>query len=946
MISGLNVGKVGNSLLKIDLQNIDKVQEPGRTTVEPDIVNLSGLLSERNVQSLALHGWPESVARRLAFALAAILGPGLEMVHCAPQFQDGKARAFKAYRDFCQENRQKALIVEIAGRLSVEAIACLKEGLEEHLRNRGKAILIESSPGVFAEWGDGIVVPAGEGNFDGEGGRLLFLGRREALETPLVFLFRLTGQQLETYPPLDRYRFDTRVPAMVKDVFGCPFLEMAYGAALPDNAIIGIQEPAGDDKQHLAFAFLREGMERGGDCAVFLGVRGALWNEFQALKQGRASNGSDLLVFPKQSTVPEEFLFSLYRLIQSRKNLERIYIADLDLFYFSVQFLTEHLFPLLRSFPVLTLYTLSNLEKYSEAASASDLLIQLDRDRKGAEIHRYLSILKSPSAKSFGKVCPYTIQEGRILETAPRSGSRESGPAASETRVSTAMLEVYYFDRREKQVIEDRMRDYNLEHPERPVRLPREEIRSLQQYYEEIAPFETRSPVPYDLFPLDTCLLPENVERGNLHCLDEYLPADFAQRFVKAAYDSCVYKNRVYALPHLINTGVLIYRKDLLERHGCGVPKTWAQLVKTCQYILEREKAPGLQGFAFQGAPCEALACHFLELYWHNGGDVFSSHGDFRLDEGNREALQTLEFLVDCVHRHRISSPQTVNMMEYETNKLFLDGHAIFMRCWPSLLLSQKVSKGLEDGTLGFSKLPLGPSGVSHIGVIGAHCYVIPATAPDPGRLVKFYFDFFDEQTIERVSTNGWSCSAFESAYRNPGVLKEHPFYEKMPELFATARQRIQISRYSDLSRNLIREVNLALRKEQSPEVALRTVHQKFSMLLGKYGGNSQIQEALNFISENYHLQIDRDAVCQHVGLSQSYFSALFREHTGFSFSEYLLLKRVEAAKSLLAKSNRKVTEVARGCGFLDMSYFSQAFKKVVNMSPSRYRASIHRSNF
>jgi len=274
MISGLNVGKVGKSLLKIDLQNIDKVQEPGRTTVEPDIVNLSGLLSERKVQSLALHGWPESVARRLAFALGTILGPGLEMVHCAPQFQDGKARAFKAYLDFCRENRQKALIVEIAGSLSVEAIACLKEGLEEHRGNRGKAILIESSPGVFAEWGDGVVVPAGEGNFDGEGGRLLFLGRREILETPLVFLFRLTGQQLETFPPLDRYRFDTRVPAMVKDVFGCPFLEMAYGAALPDNAIIGIQEPAGDDKQHLAFAFLREGMERGGDCAVFLGVRG------------------------------------------------------------------------------------------------------------------------------------------------------------------------------------------------------------------------------------------------------------------------------------------------------------------------------------------------------------------------------------------------------------------------------------------------------------------------------------------------------------------------------------------------------------------------------------------------------------------------------------------------------------------------------------------------
>jgi hypothetical protein len=283
------------------------------------MIDLVGLLTARNARSLVLLGWPKSISRRLASALGAILDPGQDPIFCAPSFPERKARGFKFFRDWVRENRKKTLIVEIAANLSVPAIACLEEGLEEHRRNGGKAILLELSPGIFAEWGDGVVVPAGEGNFDGESGRLIFRGHWESLETPLVFVFRMTGQQLETFPPLEQYQFDSRVPATVKDVFGCPFLEMAYGAALPDNAIIGIQEPAGDDKQHLAFTFLREGMERGGDCAVFLGVRGALWSEFQALKQGRASNGSDLLIFPKQSTVPEEFLFSLYRLIQSRK---------------------------------------------------------------------------------------------------------------------------------------------------------------------------------------------------------------------------------------------------------------------------------------------------------------------------------------------------------------------------------------------------------------------------------------------------------------------------------------------------------------------------------------------------------------------------------------------------------------------------------------------------
>jgi len=35
---------------------------------------------------------------------------------------------------------------------------------------------------------------------------------------------------------------------------------------------------------------------------------------------------------------------------------------------------------------------------------------------------------------------------------------------------------------------------------------------------------------------------------------------------------------------------VLYSNKELLEKHGKPIPKTWDELIDTCKYIMEREK--------------------------------------------------------------------------------------------------------------------------------------------------------------------------------------------------------------------------------------------------------------------------------------------------------------------------------------------------------------------
>lgn len=590
---------------------------------------------------------------------------------------------------------------------------------------------------------------------------------------------------------------------------------------------------------------------------------------------------------------------------------------------------------------------MSDIGDYFRVAAATDLLLELESRREGMDILHYLSLARSPLAKASGTVWRYTLQKGKIEVVQTGGVAEQQSVPASDERTSISILpEMVFFDDTEKRVMEDLIAQYNQRHSREEIHLPDHEIVSLQQFHEEISPLEESGNIDYDLLPLDTSILPEYIEKNLIYCLDDFLPVGFAERFIPAALESCTYKNRLYALPHLINTGVLVYRKDLLEKYACPVPKTWEQLIKVSRQILEQEQNPDLYGFGFQGASYEGLTCNFLEFFWHNGGELFDNQGQFILNTENREALETLRFMVDLIHGHRISPPQSVNMMEFDGENLFLEGRLLFLRIWPRILSKTARMGAAWRNSVGITKLPLGRSGSSHIGVIGASCYVIPKSTPDPGRVVNFYLDFFDRHALEQIAIHGWSCSPFKEAYESPTVLMRHPYYEKMPDLFAAARQRIHIPLYSELSANISREVNLALRQEQTPSEALETIYQKFTMLMQQFGDNPQIQSALEYISHNFHLQIDRNTVSHHVGLSQSYFSALFKEHTGYSFSEYLMLKRIEAAKIMLAKTNRRMADVAASCGFPDISYFSQVFKRVVNMSPSRYRSSIHKSSF
>lgn len=98
------------------------------------------------------------------------------------------------------------------------------------------------------------------------------------------------------------------------------------------------------------------------------------------------------------------------------------------------------------------------------------------------------------------------------------------------------------------------------------------------------------------------------------------------------------------------------------------------------------------------------------------------------------------------------------------------------------------------------------------------------------------------------------------------------------------------------------------------------------------------IKKSLNYINNNYMLNIALDSVANYVHLNTSYFSTLFKKEIGMGFTDYLNRVRIEQSKKLLKNRDNSILDVALAVGFEDQSYYSKVFKKLTGITPKKYK--------
>lgn len=104
--------------------------------------------------------------------------------------------------------------------------------------------------------------------------------------------------------------------------------------------------------------------------------------------------------------------------------------------------------------------------------------------------------------------------------------------------------------------------------------------------------------------------------------------------------------------------------------------------------------------------------------------------------------------------------------------------------------------------------------------------------------------------------------------------------------------------------------------------------------------GNTWLSNVTDHIKVNLGATIQINDLAAIAGLSRAHFVRQFKHLTGLPPSDYVFRLRMEHAAELLQNRHLSVFEVAHQCGFNQANYFTKAFRRAFNTSPSEFRAS------
>ena len=118
----------------------------------------------------------------------------------------------------------------------------------------------------------------------------------------------------------------------------------------------------------------------------------------------------------------------------------------------------------------------------------------------------------------------------------------------------------------------------------------------------------------------------------------------------------------------------------------------------------------------------------------------------------------------------------------------------------------------------------------------------------------------------------------------------------------------------------------------------LLELHDRINSQFDTNKNKQKIQQAVEYIKENYAKDLNMAVVSNYISMNYSLFSYSFKQYTGSNFVNYLKTIRMEEAKKLLVETDMRVIEISQTVGYDNEKHFMKIFKSSCGVSPSEYR--------
>ncbi|PKM51804.1 MAG: DNA-binding response regulator [Firmicutes bacterium HGW-Firmicutes-7] len=216
--------------------------------------------------------------------------------------------------------------------------------------------------------------------------------------------------------------------------------------------------------------------------------------------------------------------------------------------------------------------------------------------------------------------------------------------------------------------------------------------------------------------------------------------------------------------------------------------------------------------------------------------------------------------------------------------------------------------------------------------------------------IVTLEFNEFDGRRVVRMLKSS-AVNEFHEFIDHIFMLVSscHKMHENQLYLFELVTQMIITAKELKIDLSKIEETEFNLFKLLGEDQQVDQLKNKI-LCLGEYimeaGAKSRqittanlVTLAKAYVEEEYmDWALSIQKICEYLNYSPNYFSSVFKKETGQAFMNYLMDRRLEAAKELLLTTEMKSLEVALEVGFSSSNYFAYCFKRHLNVSPMQYR--------
>jgi multiple sugar transport system substrate-binding protein len=337
----------------------------------------------------------------------------------------------------------------------------------------------------------------------------------------------------------------------------------------------------------------------------------------------------------------------------------------------------------------------------------------------------------------------------------------------------------------------------------------------------------------FDVMMLDVIWVAEFARAGWLLDLTPHLAADELAPHFPSAVEAARYDGRTWALPWLMNVGLLYYRKDLLDREGLGPPGTYAEMVGQIQRVRAAARERNLHGYLWQGKQYEGLVVNALEGFWAAGTELLGPGGDVLPDPSR--AASALGFLRTAIQTG-LSPPWVTAADEELTRRPFGQGEAIFLRNWPYAMdLFQQPGSPVR-GRVAMASLPRHLDGRAGSGATGgAHLAIQRGTSHPEAALALVRF--LAGEPAQKAMAAGAALNPTRMAlYHDPDLVREHPHLPEVMALMLRGRPRPVSPYYLMMSTRLQPELSAALVGVKTPARAVADARRALEFMLQDVG--------------------------------------------------------------------------------------------------------------